>query len=178
MPNIIGETSKGKDMEEYHAYSIELKRKNGQYRVHLTYDMETFGRELKFGGKITSDTLAGIDVNIDKVAVSIVSKQGNLLAHQTFYCHEMEYVSSKKRSNVSGELAKEIIDYILSWNAGAIVLEDITLRQDHDTNKKFNRLTHSFAKNKLQKAIKSRGLRNWFQIKEVTPVYTSGYWKV
>ncbi|WP_241558933.1 IS200/IS605 family accessory protein TnpB-related protein [Oceanobacillus halophilus] len=173
MPNITGKTSKKKDIEGYHAYSIELKRKNGQYRVHLTYDVETFGRELKFGGKITSNIAAGIDVNIDKVAVSVVSKQGNLLAHQTFYCHEMEYVSSNKRNNISGEVAKEIIDYILSWNAGSIVLEDITLRQDHDTNKKFNRLTHSFAKNKLQKTIKSRGLRNGFQIKEVNPAYTS-----
>ncbi|MFA1819665.1 IS200/IS605 family accessory protein TnpB-related protein [Virgibacillus oceani] len=54
-----------------------------------------------------------------------------------------------------------------------IVLEDITLKQDHDTNKNFNRLTQTFAKNKLQKAINSRALRNGFQINEVNPVYTS-----
>jgi IS605 OrfB family transposase len=173
MPNITGFTLKGKAIEEYNVYSIELKRKNGTYRVHITYDMGTPGCELKFKEKITSDIVAGIDVNIDRVAVSIVSKQGNLLDHKTFNCHEMEYVSSNKRDNISGELAKEMMDYILSWNAGAIVLEDITLKQDHDTNRKFNRLTQTFAKNKLQKAIKSRALRNGMQVKEVNPAYTS-----
>ncbi|MFA1820329.1 hypothetical protein ACDX78_09110 [Virgibacillus oceani] len=109
-------------MEEYNVYSIELKRKNGKYRVHITYDSETTGCELKFKEKITSDIVAGIDVNnIDRVAVSIVSRQGNLLDYKSFYYHEMEHVSSNKRNNISGELAKEMMDYMLSWNAGAIV---------------------------------------------------------
>ncbi|MFA1819664.1 hypothetical protein ACDX78_05615 [Virgibacillus oceani] len=81
--------------------------------------METSGCELKFKEKTTSDIVAGIDVNIDRVAVSIVSKQGNLLDHKIFYFHEMEYVSSNKRDNIAGELAKEMMDYMLSWNAGA-----------------------------------------------------------
>src|SRR5690606_17318768 len=97
----------------------------------------------------------------------------NLLESKTFYCHEMEYVSRHCRSNLAGELAKEIIEYLLEWNAGAIVLEDITFKQDHDTDKRSNRLFHSFAKTKLQKAIISRGLKNGFNIKKVNPAYTS-----
>jgi IS605 OrfB family transposase len=173
MPTTRGINLKGKPIEEYQVYSIEIKRKKGNYYVHMTYDLHTPGSELKWNEKITSDRVAGIDVNIDRVAVSIVTKQGNRLESKTFYCHEMEYVKSNRRSNIAGELVKEIIDYLLSWNVGAIVLEDITLKQDHDTNHRFNRLVHSFAKNKLQKALISRGLKCGFIIKKVNPAYTS-----
>lgn len=85
----------------------------------------------------------------------------------------MEYVSSKKRDNLAGNLAKEIIDYLIKEKVAAIVLEDITLRQDQDTDKRFNRLTHTFAKTKMQNSIIRRGLRNGFQIKQINPTYTS-----
>jgi IS605 OrfB family transposase len=173
MPTTIGMNAKGKPIEEYNVYSIEIKRKKDQYYVHITYDLDVVGSELKWSDKITSDFIAGIDVNIDRIAVSVLSKKGNLLESKTFYCHEMEYVRSNRRSNISGEIAKQIIDYLLSWNVGAIVLEDLTFKQDHDTNHRFNRLVHSFAKNKLQKVLISRGLKVGFTIKKVNPAYTS-----
>ena len=172
-PEVIGVNSKGKPIEEYQVYSIEVKRKQEKYYAHITYDVDTPGTELSWNETITSDLVAGIDVNIDRVAVSILTKQGNWLESKTFYCHEMEYVRSNRRNNISGEIAKQIVDYLLSWNVGAFVLEDITLKQDHDTNHRFNRLTHSFAKNKLQKALISRGLKFGFHIKKVNPAYTS-----
>lgn len=173
MPAVIGYTPKGKAIETYKVYSVELKRKQGRYYAHITYDIETHGVELKWNEPILSDLVAGIDVNLDKVAVSIVTKQGNLLESKTFYCHEMEYVKSNRRSNIAGEIAKEIIGYLLHLNVGAIVLEDIHFKQTHDTNKKFNRLTHSFAKKKLQDALVSRGIRFGYKIKKVNPAYTS-----
>ena len=150
-----------------------MKRKNQKYYVHITYDLEFQGTELNWRDKIASDLVAGIDVNIDRIAVSILTSQGNLLESKTFYCHEMEYVRSNRRTNIAGEMAKEIIDYLVSWNVGALVLEDIKLKQDHDTDHRFNRLVNSFAKNKLQKALISRGLKFGFKIKKVNPAYTS-----
>jgi IS605 OrfB family transposase len=85
----------------------------------------------------------------------------------------MEYVKSNRRSNISGEIAKVVVQYLLSWNVGAIVIEDITLKQNHDSNKRFNRLVHAFAKTKLQKVIISRGIKFGFKIKKVNPAYTS-----
>lgn len=173
LPNEVGITSKNKPLEEYIPYSIELKRKNSKIYVHITYEEVVHGSMLNGNEKIQSDLLGGIDVNIDRVAVSILTKQGNLLESKTFYCHEMEYVKSNRRSNISGEIAKDIVQYLLSWNVGAIVIEDITLKQDHDTNKRFNRLVHAFAKTKLQKAIIARGIKFGFKIKKVNPAYTS-----
>jgi IS605 OrfB family transposase len=173
MPITLGMNSKGKPLEEFMVYSIELKRKKEKYYVHMTYDRETAGTELEWNEKITSDLIAGIDLNIDRVAVSILTSHGNWLESRTFYCHEMEYVKRDRRSNIAGEVAKEIIDYLLSWNVGAFVLEELKFKQDHDTNHKFNRLVHSFAKKKLQKALISRGMKFGFKIKKVNPAYTS-----
>ena len=173
LPNVVGTTPKGKAIEEFQVYSIEIKRKGKKYYVHLTYDLETFGSELAWNEKITSDRVAGMDVNIDRIAVTILTKEGRFLESRTFYCHEMEYVKSDRRTNIVGETAKEVITYLLQWNVGAFVLEDLKFKQDHDTNKRFNRLTHSFAKNKMQKALISRGLKDGFKIKKVNPAYTS-----
>ena len=85
-------------------------------------------------------------MNIDKIAVTILTKQGSFLESKTFYCHEMEYVKSNRRTNVAGETAKEVIDYLLNWNVGTFVLEDLKFKQDHDTDQRFNRLSHSFCK--------------------------------
>ena len=173
MPNIAGAAPSGKPLGEYNVYSIELKRKNKKVYVHITHEINTAGSMLNWNEKITSDIVAGIDVNIDKITVSILTKQGNLLESKTFYCHEMEYVKSNRRTNIAGELAKEIMDYLLSWNVRAIVLEKIKIKQDHDTDRRFNRLVHSFAKTKMQKALISRGLKFGFKIKMVNPAYTS-----
>lgn len=173
MPTTLGMNPKGKPIEEFMVYSIELKRKKEKYYVHITYDKKTVGTKLEWSKKITSDLVAGIDLNIDRVAVSILTSQGNWLESRTYYCHEMEYVKGDRRSNVVGEVAKEIIDYLVNWNVGAFVLEDLTFKQDHDTNHRFNRLVHSFAKKKLQKALISRGLRFGFKIKKVNPAYSS-----
>lgn len=155
-------------------YTIQILRKSGSFYVNLIYEEVVYGNELRSKDQlVVGDKLAGIDVNIDRIAVTILTKPGNFLKSKVFYYHEMEYVSSHRRSNIAGVVAKEVIDYLLAENIGAIVLEDITLRQQHDTNKKFNRLTHSFAKKKLMEALIRRGLRNGFQIKKVNPAYTS-----
>jgi hypothetical protein len=54
-----------------------------------------------------------------------------------------------------------------------VVIENIQLRQQHDTDKRFNRLTHHFKKKKLAETILRRGLRLGFRIKKVNPAYTS-----
>ena len=155
------------------SYSIEIKRKNGEYYVYLTYEEEVSGIQLKSKQLITASKIAGIDINIDRIAVNILSSQGNFLKSRVFCCHELEFVSSNKRNNIVGEMAKDIIDFLLEENVGAIVTEKLNFKNDHDTNKKFNRLTHNFTRKKMLQALIRRGFRNGFQIKQVNPAYTS-----
>ncbi|WP_245934705.1 IS200/IS605 family accessory protein TnpB-related protein [Paranoxybacillus vitaminiphilus] len=92
---------------------------------------------------------------------------------KVFYCHELEYVKANKRNNLIGETVRDVYDWLLQENVGAVVIENIQLRQQHDTDKRFNRFTHNFKKKKLTETILRRGMRLGFRIKKVNPSYTS-----
>jgi IS605 OrfB family transposase len=169
----VGVDRKGKPIIDYQPYTVEIKRKNGEYYIHLIYEEEVYGRELTVDEPIQGERIAGIDINIDRIAVSIVSKQGNFLKSKVFYCHELEYVRANKRNNIVGETVRDVYDWLLQENVGAVVIENIQLRQQHDTDKRFNRLTHNFKKKKLTETILRRGMRLGFRIKKVNPAYTS-----
>jgi IS605 OrfB family transposase len=169
----VGVNAKGKSMIKHQPYTVEIKRKNGEYYVHLIYEEEVYGRELTYDEPIQGERIAGIDINIDRIAVSIVSKQGNFLQSKVFYCHELEYVRANKRNNIVGETVRDVYDWLMQKNVGVVVMENIQLRQQHDTDKKFNRFTHHFKKKKLTDTIIRRGLRLGFRIKKVNPAYTS-----
>ncbi|QXJ37850.1 hypothetical protein BV455_01113 [Parageobacillus caldoxylosilyticus] len=169
----VGVNAKGKPIMEYQPYTVEIKRKNGEYYVHLVYEEEVYGRELTYDEPIQAERIAGIDINIDRIAVSIVSKQGNFLQSKVFYCHELEYVRANKRNNIVGETVRDVYDWLMQENVGVVVIENIQLRQRHDTDKRFNRFTHHFKKKKLTDTIIRRGMRLGFRIKKVNPAYTS-----
>ncbi|WP_245842423.1 IS200/IS605 family accessory protein TnpB-related protein [Parageobacillus galactosidasius] len=82
-------------------------------------------------------------------------------------------MKSNKRNNLIGETVRDVYDWLLQENVGAVVIENIQLRQRHDTDKRFNRFTHHFKKKKLTETIIRPGLRLGFCIKIVNPVYTS-----
>ncbi|GEL75993.1 hypothetical protein TMU01_02280 [Tenuibacillus multivorans] len=160
-------------MEFYQAYTVQIKRKNGDYYAHFIYDETEYGEVLVSRTDILKDVVAGIDINIDHISVSLATKQGNFIESKNFYCHELEYVGSNKRDNIIGETVKAFFEWLLSKNVGAIIIENMTLSQQHDTNRKFNRLTHNFKKKKLIECIIRRGLRYGFLIKKINPAYTS-----
>ena len=168
------EVKVGNKIKEYYTpYTVEILRKNGEYFVHLTIDVEEIGRELGKKENFKGVKVAGIDINIDRIAVSIISPKGNLLKTKIFYCHELEYVSSNKRDNISGEVIKKVYDFLLEENIGGIVIEDLKIKQFHDTDKRFNRLTNNFCYKKLSERIVRNALKMGFQIKRVNPAYTS-----
>jgi IS605 OrfB family transposase len=169
----VGVNPKGKPIIEYRPYTVEIKRKNGEYYVHLIYEEEVYGRELTYNEPIQAERIAGIDINIDRIAVTILSRQGNFIKSKVFYCHELEYVRANKRNNIVGETVRDVYDWLLQENVGAVVIENIQLRQQHDTDKRFNRFTHNFKKKKLTETILRRGLQLGFRIKKVNPAYIS-----
>lgn len=173
LPDIIYDSIKNKNIEIYIPYTVMIKRKNNEYYIHLTIEEEVPGRILNFKESIIDDKIAGIDINIDRITLTILSKNGNFLKSKVFYYHDIEHVSSNRRDNIAGEVAKEVTNYLLHENIRTIVIEDLKFSQDHDTNKKYNRLTCSFAKRKLMDTLIRRALRNGFFIKKVNPAYTS-----
>ena len=156
----------------FQSYSMEIIRKNGEYFVHFNYDEEEYGKEVYEIGQY-HDVIAGIDLNIDRIAVTLLTRQGNFIESHIFYCHELEYASSNKRDNVVGETVKKLFNWLIEKKVGAIVMEDITLKQQHESNKRFNRQTHAFTKTKLTNAIVRNALRTGLHFKKVNPAYTS-----
>lgn len=156
----------------YLPYSIKLKRTNGDYYLHVTYEEAEYGKKV-YTLSPEHEVIAGIDLNIDRIAVCLLTKQGNFLKSRVFACHELEYASTHKRENVIGETVKEVFEWLLEQGIGAIVLEAITLRQQQESNKRFNRQIHAFTKTKLTQAIIRRALRMGFDYKFVNPAYTS-----
>lgn len=91
---------------------MEMIRKNGEYFVHFNYAEEEYGKEV-YEIPTYHDVIAGIDLNIDRIAVTLLTKQGNFLESRIFYCHELEYTSSNKRDNVIGETVKGLFNWLL-----------------------------------------------------------------
>jgi hypothetical protein len=65
----VGVNAKGKPIMDYQPYTVEIKRKNGEYYLHLIYE-EVHGRELAYDEPIQAERIAGMDINIDRIAVS------------------------------------------------------------------------------------------------------------
>ncbi|WP_312889186.1 IS200/IS605 family accessory protein TnpB-related protein [Desertibacillus haloalkaliphilus] len=72
-----------------------------------------------------------------------------------------------------GETIKALFHWLNDKKIGAIVMEDIKLKQQHESNKRFNRQTHTFTKTKLTNAIVRNALRTGVHFKKVNPAYTS-----
>jgi IS605 OrfB family transposase len=171
IPNIVNDN--GIEKEVYKTYSVQIIRKKGEYTVHVMHDAKESGKELKNKEQFTGDLIAGIDMNIDRIAVSILTRQGNLKETRVFYCYELEYASSNKRNNIVGNIVKEIFKYLIRMKVKCLVIEDIKIKQQHDTNKRLNRLFDSFCYAKLTEAMTRNALKRGFQIKKINPAYTS-----
>lgn len=80
----IGVNPKGKPIIEHQKYSIEIIRKQNEFYVNITFDETEIGRVLDFKETPQSDVIAGIDVNPDRIAVSLCTKQGNFKGSKFF----------------------------------------------------------------------------------------------
>ncbi|MFQ6071251.1 MAG: hypothetical protein ACE5KT_00920 [Methanosarcinales archaeon] len=148
------------------AYTIKLIRKGSNYYCHISFDENNNAIPNNKG-------IAGIDLNPEKIAVTIVKPDGNFIASKNFPCYPVTYARSNKRDWIIGNTIKEVYEWIEDFDINTIAIEDLKFNQDHDTNKKFNRITHNFTKTKIVNTIKTRALKEDFVIKEVHPAYSS-----
>jgi IS605 OrfB family transposase len=66
-----------------------------------------------------------------------------------------------------------VFDYLIQQNVSGIVIEELKIKQHHDTDKRFNRFTNNFCSKKISEKILRNALKMGFQIKKVNPAYTS-----
>ncbi|BCC30199.1 transposase [Bacillus cereus] len=169
----IGVNPKGKPIIEHQKYSVEIIRKQNEFYINITFDETEIGRVLDFKETPQSDVIAGIDVNPDRIAVSLCTKQGNFKGSKIFYLHNLNTFSTNKRATIIGQIVQQIKTRLLENNVGGIVLEDLKFQQSHDTDKYSNRNFHQFTYKKMLNSLIRMALRNGFSVKTVNPAYTS-----
>ncbi|WP_033649162.1 IS200/IS605 family accessory protein TnpB-related protein, partial [Bacillus anthracis] len=141
------------------------------FYVNITFDETEIGRVLDFKETPQSDVIAGIDVNPDRIAVSLCTKQGNFKGSK-FYLHNLNAFLTNKRATIIGQIVQQIKHGYWKqcrWNC----LEDLKFQQSHDTDKYSNRNFHQFTYKKMLNSLIRMALRNGFSVKTVNPAYTS-----
>lgn len=148
-------------------YSVRLKRENDRYYIFVTYDT----KETNTG--YVQNGIAGIDLNTDYIAVSIVSPDGNFKASKAFPLTHLDSFRSNRKDWLIGNVIKEAVEWIKSFNISVVAIENLKFAKRHDTNKKFNRKTSMFAYSKMVAYIASRCYKEDIELKVIDPKFTS-----
>lgn len=158
------------ETEEIEAYSVRYLEKNGNRYVHVSFDLSRAQEGAIFS---QNHYVAGFDVNPYGIAVTVVSQQGNFLGSKWFFSPSLVDAKSNKRNWLVGNLVTDAFKWLSSYDISIIVAEELFFRQTHDTNKKFNRITHNFSKKKFLQSIATHASKANYRLVSVNPAYTS-----
>jgi IS605 OrfB family transposase len=152
------------------AYAVEVLRRDGQYYAHIAVEENTAGRIVH---RIQAERVGGIDLNLDQVAVAVSDRQGQYRGSRVYRCEKLAYARRTKRDWVIGNLAREIVMDLVAQGIEALVLEQLDIKQTHDTNARYNRRTVNFTYRRLHETMVREALRAGLQVKLVNPAYSS-----
>jgi len=96
------------------SYNVRLLRKDEQhYRVIVDYKVKNPDIVIDF-----SEGVIGVDINPDRMAISEVAGDGNLIYSFSILNNRMSFASTNKRDYEIGCIVKQITQYALSRNKG------------------------------------------------------------
>jgi len=151
------------------SYNVRLLKKDEQhYRVVIDYKVENPKTIIDF-----SEGAIGVDVNPDRVAISDITSDGNLIKSFSIVNNRMFFGSANKRDYEIGCIVKQIIDYALESQKG-IVFENLKFKKDFENQgRKFNRIKSNFVWKKLLTLLERNCIENGIMYKKVNPAFTS-----
>jgi len=153
-------------LETGEAYSIRLKRRNGKYEVHLTFE-----EELKVEPNFLNG-LAGMDINPNNFSVSIVHPDGNFRTSKVFWMHEINTVSANKRDYIIQNALHEVMSWIKSFGIDTLAIEKLKFLQSGGS-KSFNRMASNFSFSSMIKSLISIAFKKDIALVEVDAYYSS-----
>jgi IS605 OrfB family transposase len=154
-------------LETKEAYLVEIIRKYGKYFCHITFEAPEVG-VLYTGHK----GVIGIDTNPDGFALTMIDNKGNYKTHRYLKQHELLYARSDRRTNLCGELVKEVVK-IAKNNGTGLAIEDLKFKDDRDVSGKFSRIKHGFIYSTLLSMLESACYREAIEVVKVKPQFTS-----
>ena len=148
-------------------YNVRLTKKDPtHYRV--TVDYETPNPKIDF-----SNGSIGVDVNPDRVAISEIRSDGNLIKSFTILNNRMFFASTRKRNYEINCIVKQIINHALRDNK-AIVFENLKFKKEFENQgRKFNRVKSTFVWKKLLTLLEHKSIENAIMYRKVNPAFTS-----
>jgi predicted transposase len=91
------------------AYTVRVVRRDGRFDCFISFPL---GDDVPVKKDLP---MAGIDLNPDVVAVAVALPDGNFHISRCFWCPELVYVSHEKREWITGNLAKDIAEWLNRW---------------------------------------------------------------
>jgi IS605 OrfB family transposase len=149
------------------AYSVRILRENGKYYVHLT-----FNQQLESAYNFTNGC-AGIDINPDNLAVTIVHPNGNFRVSKVFWMNDVNSVRSDKRNWMIGNTVASVIEWVKSFGIHIIAIEDLYFKNNLSKNTKFNRMSSNFVYRKIITTLISKSIKERVTLAQVPAYYTS-----
>jgi IS605 OrfB family transposase len=152
------------------AYSVEVRRREEGYYAHITVEEKTAGRVTR---EIQAKRIAAADLNLDRVAVAVSDGEGQYRGSWVYSCDGLAHASRGKRDWIIGNLVRDIVSDLVDQGVEALVLEELDIKQTHDTNARYNRRTVNFTYRRLHDGLVREALRAGLQVKGVNPAYSS-----
>jgi IS605 OrfB family transposase len=151
------------------SYNVRLLKKDKQhYKIVIDYTVENPNNIIDF-----YEGVIGVDINPDRVAISEVTNDGNLIKSFSIINNRMFFGSTNKRDYEIGCIVKQIINYALENNKG-IVFENLKFKKDFENQgRRFNRVKSNFVWKKLLTLLERKCIENGIMCKKVNPAFTS-----
>jgi len=158
--------------KSYFAYTVELKLKEGEFYGSVSFELPT--PEVKY---TKENGVIAIDTNASPIhlAITEVSKTGELVSYQTISLHHFLELSQNSKDYQEWMLAHQIVDLAIQRNK-AIAIENLKklkrgVRGDGKATLR-KRLHQGNVKKFLQK-LKRVAVLKGVEVVEVHPAYTS-----
>jgi hypothetical protein len=149
------------------AYSVRVIRSSKGYQVLISFELDEPLVEW-------SKRLAGIDINPEGIACTIVSEDGNVIATRFFRDNRLITASKNRRKWV----LENIVNRMLSWckdthGCNSVAVERLRFNGAYDFGSRTNFKLSNFMKSKMIHTIRLHALKMGMLSLEVDPVYSS-----
>ena len=182
--------------DEWRVGTAEVVYKHDEWRLHVTVTHEHH----RVATKSDADTIVGVDVNEDCLALAAMPRDGDVQDSVVFEYPEIkeqrhEFFTKRKRMQKAKQtsveavvqtaerdyvhdclhkLSREVVEWVSQFPAPLIVFEDLKdMRDSIDYGTRMNRRLHSLPFAALQELVSYKAAWEGIPSEEVDPEYTS-----
>jgi IS605 OrfB family transposase len=181
---------------EWRVGTAEVVHKHDEWRLHATVTHE----RRRLASKADADTIVGVDVNEDCIALAAMSRGGDVkdsvvVEYPSVKEQRHEFFTKRKRMQQAGQtafetvlqteerdyvhdclhkLSRRVVEWVSQFSAPVIVFEDLKdMRDSIDYGTRMNRRLHSLPFAALRAMVSYKAAWNGMPSDTVDPEYTS-----